>query len=103
MIKKEMYLYSWSRDEFNYDIVITLDDSGRSIVRVQKCDKLLATNERIELLEKEFIKVVKKYIALCRGMKFKDAKDKIVGKKSFVEMCDAFGNALVDKATGGRR
>lgn len=100
---KNMYLYSWSREEFNYDVVISLADDGRSIVRVQKCDKLLATNERIELLEKEFIKVVKKYIALCRGMKFRDAKEKIVSKKSFVEMCDTFGNALVDKATGGRR
>lgn len=100
---KDMYLYSWSRDEFNYDIVVSLDDDGRSLVRIQKCDKLLATNERIQDMEKAFIYTIKKYIKLCRGMKFKDTKVKISGMDSFRAMCDVFGNKLVKISTGGRR
>ncbi len=103
-MQKEMYLYSWSRDEFNYDIVVRLDkNTGKTLVGVRKCDKLMATNERIEDIEKSFLCIVKKYIRLCRGMKLKDAKAKITGMDSFIAVCDMFGNKLVKISTGGRR
>lgn len=103
-MSREMYLYSWKRDQYNYDIVIQLDpDTGKSIVGVRKCDKLMATNDRIKTIEKAFIYTVKKYIKSCNGMKFKDAKNVIVGKKSFIDMCDTFGNVLMEASTGKKQ
>lgn len=98
---KELYLFSWRRDEFSYDVVVGLvPDSGKSIVRVQKCYKLMATSDRIEAMEKAFIYTVKKYIQSCHGMKFKDAKIKLSNNKLFIEMCDVFGNKLIELNTG---
>ena len=101
---KSTYLYSWNREEFNYDLLIFKDDvTGKTRAKIQKCDKLMGSNNEIEMYEREFMKAVNMWIAACRGMTWKDAKNKITSNKTFIKMCSAFGDRLVSLNTGGRR